>query len=145
MSDVIFEWKGEEVLKTTLSAAKKGINATLVDSVATSKELVPRKTAILQGSIQMRTAKEENGELCGQFGSYNNNYAVHVEFGTTPHIITSKGPWPLRNKETGQVFGRIVFHPGTRAQPFLRPSADQHFPTLAHRIAAYMGTYGSGE
>jgi hypothetical protein len=144
LSDVIFEWKGDEVLKTTLAAAKKGINATLVDCVTDSKALVPKKTTILQGSIQMRTAKEEVGELRGEFGSYNNNYAIHIEFGTKPHIITSKGPWPLRNKETGQVFGRIVFHPGSRARPFLRPSADRHFPTLAHRIAAYLGTYGSG-
>lgn len=47
---------------------------------------------------------------------------AHVEYGTRPHAITSSGPWPLRNKETGAVFGRRVWHPGTPAQPFMRPA-----------------------
>lgn len=49
-------------------------------------------------------------------------YPIDVEFGTRPHVIESKGPWPLRNPKTGQVFGRIVHHPGTTAQPFIRPA-----------------------
>lgn len=51
-------------------------------------------------------------------------YPVGVEFGTKPHQIDSKGPWPLRNKRTGQVFGRRVQHPGNRPQPFIRPALD---------------------
>jgi hypothetical protein len=45
-----------------------------------------------------------------------------VEYGTRPHLIRSTGPWPLRNRETGQQFGRVVHHPGTPAQPFMRPA-----------------------
>lgn len=51
-------------------------------------------------------------------------YPLAVEFGSRPHVIRSKGPWPLRNSRTGQVFGRVVQHPGTRPQPFMRPSLD---------------------
>jgi hypothetical protein len=49
------------------------------------------------------------------------DYAAVVEVGGAPHRIASHGPWPLRNRETGQVFGPVVNHPGTPAQPYLRP------------------------
>ncbi len=45
-------------------------------------------------------------------------YSLFVHEGTRPHIIRSKGPWALRNKRTGQVFGRVVHHPGTTANKF---------------------------
>lgn len=43
-----------------------------------------------------------------------------TEYGADPHPIDSHGPWPLRNRETGQVFGQHVNHPGNPAQPFMR-------------------------
>ena len=51
-------------------------------------------------------------------------YALIVELGSRAHVIESKGPYPLRNRATGQVFGRRVLHPGTPAQPYLRPALD---------------------
>ena len=137
------DWRGDDVKRNTELAVEKGINDTLIDCVKTSKQLVPVRTAILQGSIQMRPAHEEGGQVVGEFGSYNNNYAVHVEFGTAPHEIV-----PIRAKVLHWVvggkdfFATRVHHPGSRARPFLRPSADQHFPSLPHRIAGYLGTYG---
>jgi hypothetical protein len=47
-----------------------------------------------------------------------------IENGTPPHSIDSLGDWPLRNPDTGQVFGPHVDHPGTRPQPFIRPAAE---------------------
>lgn len=56
-------------------------------------------------------------------------YSVYVHEGTRPHLIRSRGPWSLRNAITGQAFGRIVHHPGTKANPFferaLRNSRDR--------------------
>jgi hypothetical protein len=49
-------------------------------------------------------------------------YGIWVNNGTPPHVIESHGPWPLRNRATGQVFGPIVHHPGTRPQPFITDS-----------------------
>ena len=46
-------------------------------------------------------------------------YASYVIRGTKPHIIRSLGPWPLRNRVTGQVFGPIVRHPGQKPNNFL--------------------------
>ena len=51
-------------------------------------------------------------------------YGRYVNDGTPPHPIDSTGPWPLRNRATGQVFGRHVNHPGTRAVPFITNSLD---------------------
>lgn len=55
-------------------------------------------------------------------GGENADYWATVEYGSAPHEIRSTGPWPLRNRETGQVFGPRVWHPGTPAQPFARPA-----------------------
>lgn len=52
------------------------------------------------------------------------DYGLYVEVGTKPHVIESHGDYPLRNAKTGQVFGRRVNHPGTPAQPYLRPALD---------------------
>ena len=46
-------------------------------------------------------------------------YAPYVELGTRPHVITAVNAKVLANKKTGQIFGKIVHHPGTRANPFL--------------------------
>jgi len=48
------------------------------------------------------------------------NYPLGLELGTRPHTITSKGNYPLRNRKTGQIFGRTVNHPGTRPYPWCR-------------------------
>lgn len=45
-----------------------------------------------------------------------------LEFGTRGHVIESHGDYPLRNRQTGQVFGKRVQHPGTAPQPHLRPA-----------------------
>lgn len=67
------------------------------------------------GSILVGPTKQvEGGDFLGTM----------MEVGTPPHIIRSKGPWSLHNRETGQFFGRVVHHPGTRPHPFIRPSVD---------------------
>jgi hypothetical protein len=60
------------------------------------------------------TDKTASGEFLGPM----------LERGTPPHSIDSTGPWPLRNPDSGQVFGPHVDHPGTRAQPFIVPAAE---------------------
>jgi hypothetical protein len=42
-----------------------------------------------------------------------------VEFGTAPHIIRAVNKKVLANTQTGQVFGPVVHHPGTKANPFM--------------------------
>jgi hypothetical protein len=47
------------------------------------------------------------------------SYAPFVEFGTGPHEIKAVNKKVLANAATGQVFGPIVHHPGTKANPFM--------------------------
>jgi hypothetical protein len=51
-------------------------------------------------------------------------YGRYVNNGTPPHAIDSHGSWPLRNRATGQVFGKHVNHPGTPARHFVEASAE---------------------
>lgn len=80
----------------------------------------------------------DSGELVGSIGtSYPGELrglitisAPHwhtVEYGSPPHIIRAHGRYSLRSDE-GEYFGPIVHHPGTPAQPFLRPSLYQRRP-----------------
>jgi hypothetical protein len=48
-------------------------------------------------------------------------YWASVEYGSDPHLIESHGPWSLRSDDN-EYFGRVVHHPGTPEQPFMRPA-----------------------
>jgi hypothetical protein len=50
-------------------------------------------------------------------------YGRWVNSGSRPHVIRSHGKWPLRNRMTGQVFGPVVHHPGTRGVHFIEAAA----------------------
>lgn len=45
-------------------------------------------------------------------------YGAYVEFGTRPHVIRAKNKRVLANRRENQFFGRVVRHPGTKANPF---------------------------
>lgn len=48
------------------------------------------------------------------------DYAASVEFGSQPHTITARNAKVLSDGK--HIFGKTVRHPGTPAQPFLRPA-----------------------
>ena len=53
-------------------------------------------------------------------------YAAAVEFGTSPHIIVPVKKQALAFKMDGKnVIVKKVMHPGSEAQPFMRPALDQ--------------------
>lgn len=52
------------------------------------------------------------------------DYAPYVNDGTPPHEIRSHGPWPLRNRQTGAVYGRVVHHPGYAGSHFVERAGD---------------------
>lgn len=59
------------------------------------------------------------GGTSRRFMAHRVDYWAAVEYGSRPHTIRSHGPWSLRSDD-GEYFGRVVHHPGTRAQPFMR-------------------------
>jgi hypothetical protein len=73
-----------------------------------------RPSGYLRSSCR-RFREPDGGHIIGPTA----NHALYVNNGTEPHVITSHGPWPLKNRAKGQVFGRVVHHPGTSPQPFI--------------------------
>jgi hypothetical protein len=68
-------------------------------------------------------------------------YAPYVEFGTAPHEIRAVNRRVLANAKTGDIFGPIVHHPGTKANPFMerivadaQPEVDALFVGALDRI-----------
>ena len=53
------------------------------------------------------------------------DYALPVHEGARPHTIRPVNKKALANRRTGQFFGKLVHHPGQRAQPFLRDAVEQ--------------------
>ena len=135
MEPTVIRWEGEAVSKKVRYGIRWGIDSVMTDCVHTAKSLVPVKTAILQGSIQMRPAVDDGARISGYWGSFATKYAAWVEFGTEPHVIfprTKKALfWPGADHPV-----RMVNHPGTRPRPYLIPAMEQHYPSLGLRIRA---------
>lgn len=100
------DWQGNKIKQIVFEACRLGIDETTAAAVTPAKERVRVRTRLLQGSIQSRPAKRDGNRIVGSFGSYDVNYALWQEIGTS--------------KMSGQ--------------PYLRPAADQEFPKLSERI-----------
>lgn len=85
----------------------------------TARRLCPVDTGALISTIEGE-ADRSSMDCRLSAGDAVVDYAAVVEVGGRPHQITSHGAYPLRDGE-GRVFGRTVQHPGTPAQPYLRP------------------------
>ena len=58
-------------------------------------------------------------------------YGREVEFGTPPHVITPKKAKALKFKSGGKtIFTKVVHHPGTRPNPFIRNSIRNELPKI---------------
>jgi hypothetical protein len=55
--------------------------------------------------------------LSGQVYSIS-TYSAAVHEGTRPHLIRPVNKRILANKRTGQFFGKLVHHPGTKPNPY---------------------------
>lgn len=71
------------------------------------------------------------------------NYAPFVEFGTAPHLIRPVNARVLANAKTGEIFGTLVHHPGTKANPFMeriiasaQPDIDTLFGQALDKVTA---------
>lgn len=63
-------------------------------------------------------------------------YAPFVEFDTRPHKITAKNGKALSFTVNGaKIVVRSVNHPGTKAQPFVRPAFDDWIKAVGPAIA----------
>jgi len=102
-------WRGDDVFRSVIAAAKVGIDQTTSAAVIHAKAIHPWKnrTGTAEGSIQIRPARvTRNMIVVGQFGSYGVVYFFWLELGTIKMI----------------------------AMPCLRPALDVEGPKLVERI-----------
>ena len=134
------EWYGDEKIKNVRAALPIAIKKACIIVEASAKEYSPvgvyakgtgRVGGNLKGSIT-HTAGAESGRV-----GTNVDYAPHVEFGTRPHVIKVKNAKILSDGVS--FFGKEVNHPGTAAQPFLRPAADKNRARVAREIGVIIG------
>lgn len=125
-------WNEQEMARL-LNSADGPVARDLLDKSAKvakrAKELCPvsphgsggNPSGHLRNSIGYGVGRDERG-VYAEVGT-DVDYALPVELGSRPHVIESHGDYPLRDRR-GNVFGRSVQHPGSPAQPFLRPALE---------------------
>lgn len=111
---------------------KTAVVRTGTDIQNKARQFCPVDTGRLRSSIVART--ETHGRSVGVVIGTNVSYAADVEYGTKPHVILPKNGkalyWPGARHPVAK-----VNHPGTRAQPFMRPAVDMAETLLRQNIA----------
>lgn len=92
-----------------------------VDVQNEARRRCPVDTGRLRSSIVHRV--DGSGRVSGITVGTNVSYAADVEYGTAPHVILPKNRkalyWPGAAHPVSK-----VNHPGTKAQPFMRPALE---------------------
>ncbi len=109
-----------------------------IDLVTALQQRCPVDKGILKNSIKHRITG-------AGIEIYMKKYAVYVEFGTPPHIIrpknakalhwTQSGVGPRGGKVKTDVFAKVVHHPGTRPNPFIRTTFRQDLSKIIKQNA----------
>jgi len=99
----------------------RAVERTRIDVQNEARRRAPVDTGRLRSSIVSRA--EGSGRSVGYVIGTNVSYAAAVEYGTAPHVIVPRNRkalyWPGAAHPVAK-----VNHPGTRAQPFLRPAIE---------------------
>lgn len=90
-----------------------------------AKQVAPYKTGKLKEDIQVFDNRADSLSI-GVGNTMLVSYAKFVYFGTRPHIIKPKKMKALANKKSGQIFGKSVNHPGTKANPYLEKAFSEY-------------------
>jgi len=119
--DVKVVTSGLKLEALNVKEAAKRLVGDLADyAEKTLREEAPERTRALKRSIQARVSS-----FTAEVGS-GVPYAVYVEAGTRPHVITPVRAGALRFESGGEVvFTRLVHHPGTKPNPFVRRTAEK--------------------
>ena len=118
-------------LNIDIGAINKAISKELDDTAhkveRQAKELVPIDTGALRSSIGT-----DGGGLDYSITA-NTDYAVYIEDGTRPHVITGN-PYLVWD---GQMYGPVksVNHPGNRAYKYMETACDTQTEGIDDRIA----------
>ncbi len=126
-------WHGEAITEKMRAAQKTGVNSTMGACVlqAKSSHAWQNRTGVLEGGIDIVDyAREDSSGVAGQWGVRDVRYALIHELGGTITPKTAKA-LAIPQPDGSVRFAKSVTIP---ARPYLRPAADQLYPTLASRI-----------
>lgn len=71
------------------------------------------------GNLRQNIKQNRINKLKGEVDS-KAKYSGYVHEGTRPHIIRAKRKKVLASRRTGQIFGKVVRHPGTKPNPYMK-------------------------
>lgn len=95
------------------------------------RQTVPVDTGTLRDSIAV---VKDGGKY--HIGPVGVDYAKAVEYGTGPHVIMAHNGGVLAFSMGGStVFAKSVKHPGTKAQPYIRPAKQWAVEHLSKEVA----------
>ena len=126
-----FEWYGGQVIASVEAAKKTALTAACKIVQTDAKADCPVDQDELRPSIVYKVFTDD-----AKVGT-NVDYAPHVEFGTKAHTIKVKSAKVLTDGK--KFFGKVVNHPGTVAQPFLRPALDNNRTKITKLIGDFLG------
>lgn len=124
-----------EALQRTAQESGNTTREVLIQSanhiLAEMESRVPVKTGRLRTSLAIRV--ETDKVTIGP----NTPYAGYVEFGTKPHVIRPKDPAGVLvfTMNGIKIFAKKVNHPGTQAQPYVRPAFEAWVDSLGTMAA----------
>lgn len=108
------------------------LNAGIRKSIFAVDRRVKRETPVDTGRLN-GAWRQRFGRLTGELVN-TAKYAPYVHNGTRPHTISIRNKKALSN---GKVFfGRVVNHPGNKANPFLKRAVDQEMQNIPRIISS---------
>lgn len=108
----------------TIEFASEAVKKSVVAVQSTAIKEAPVNKQAMGGNLRQNIRSSLLNKLKGAVIS-NANYSIFVHEGTAPHEIRAVNKKVLANKRTGQFFGKVVHHPGTRANPFMQRAYDK--------------------
>jgi len=108
-----------------LSNLNTAINRIIIKVENSAKRNAPVNKSYGGGNLRQSIRSQMTGQLHGMV-TVGAEYGIYVHEGTRPHEIRVVTKKVLANKRTGQIFGTLVRHPGTKAQPFLQQAIDEN-------------------
>jgi len=122
----------EDVADDIDEAVDAGIKQTAFQVERSAKQNAPVDSGTLRWSIEARRLDIQEWVVGTPV-----EYAAEVEYGTGPRVITSNDDGPMKFKVGGQWISKHrVEHPGTPAQPYMRPALRANQSELPKNIAA---------
>lgn len=118
-------------LKKTNENAEDVIALTALLIETEAKKLAPINKQPGVGGVLRSSIIRKVSRLNAIVGT-NVKYASDVEYGTVAHTIKAKNGKGLSDGKN--FFGKEIQHPGTKAQPFLRPAFDKEIKELVKRL-----------